>query len=147
MKCFPLNILVLPFLIAGCASSKPSNDNCSELKNGVFTLHLYNHSSMGHWKKIAITIIRTDSLEYSISSVFPTDTTISKLRWVSDCAYYSFNTNPKSALDSAFIQFHLNGVRHQVIKITKDYYIEKRQGNREDTLWKVNDIKPAFKNQ
>jgi hypothetical protein len=144
MNCFLLKLLLLPLLITSCASTKPSNHNCSELRNGVFILHLYNHSSLGHWKKIDITVVRNDSLEYSISSVFPNDTTMSKLRWESDCEYYAMMTNPTTTLDSAYVKFYLNGVRHRIIKITKDYYIEKRPGNREDTMWKVNDIKPAL---
>ena len=93
---------------------------------------------MGHLKKIAVTLIRNDSLEYAVSSMFPNDTTISALRWESNCEYYAFMTNPKTALDSAYVKFHLNGTRHRIIKITKDYYIEKKAGGHTDTLWKVN---------
>jgi len=147
MKCCLIKILILSVLIAGCASTKPSNESCSELKNGFFILNLYNHSTMGHWKKIAVTLIRNDSLEYAVSSMFPNDTTISTLRWESNCEYYAVMANPKTALDSGYIRFHLNGVRHRIIKTTKDYYIELRSGRQTDTLWKVNEIKPAMLNR
>lgn len=127
--------IFISILITGCTASRHMPVDCRKLRSGNFILNIYNNSRIGHWRHFTILINRNDTLEYSVSSIFPSDTSYYKIIWTAACEYRSLLLNPKNGLDSFMISNEPKGELNTIIDIQDQYYIIQRTRKSKDTLW------------
>ena len=129
--------LFLFFYLNGCLSTKPSVDVCNGFKNGSYIQYMYNNSGLGHWTKMTLYIERNDSLQITTREYPISDTTISRLKWLSPCKYNLLWLNPQTHLDSTFLKVSPNGITYLIKEVTSKYILVK-SNSQLDTLWKRN---------
>jgi hypothetical protein len=85
----------------------------------------------------SVFINRQDSLEYNVSSMFPTDTSYFKITWTGNCEYREQLLFPKSYTDSLIVRTYPKGLLIKIRKIEDTYYIEQKSRTTKDTIWIV----------
>lgn len=131
---FLLLALIYCFCLS-CSVSRNSVNDCSKLRTGNFIYHAYNNTGMGHWTHFSVFINRQDSVEYRVSSMYPTDTSYFRIMWTGDCEYRQQLLFPKSYTDSLISRVMPKGQLIKIIKIEDTYYIEQLSRTTKDTIW------------
>ena len=90
---------------------------------------------MGHWTHFSVFINRQDSVQYNVSSMFPTDTSYFKITWIGNCEYHEQLFFPNNYIDSLMIRTEPKGQVVKIIKIEDTYYIEQKSRATKDTIW------------
>jgi hypothetical protein len=126
-------ILFHAFANYGCSATRPSQEDCARFRKGLYEMNFYNPGGLGHWRHFMVSIVRDDSVEYVVSSVFPLDTTFFRLKWINPCQYQHIfkHSSPDDSITRALLA---KGSLIRIISTHDDFYIEKR-GTVKDTVW------------